>query len=192
MGADELSATLWRERRQLELLLFRLETQLLHVRAGNWHWLKFTAADVEKVLENLRFDTLARNIESSAVAIEWRVPANATLPVIASVAPPGIWPELLQDHNHGMVLLLKQVESAVAANIEALLSGPIGAGDVRLTAGQPGEVLVPDGSAAEATADTANAADDVILLAENANIERALAVTRDCSLPLLEEFLGLA
>ncbi|UKA63565.1 flagellar protein FlgN [Arthrobacter sp. FW306-04-A] len=182
VGADELSATLWRERRQLELLLFRLETQLLHVRAGNWHWLKFTAPDVEKVLENLRFDTLARNIESSAVAIEWRVPANATLPVIASAAPPGIWPELLQGHHHGMVLLLKQVESAVAANISALLMGPSGAGDV----------LAPDGSAAEASADTANAADDVVLLAENANIERALAVTRDCSLPLLEEFLGLA
>ncbi|MCX2749012.1 flagellar protein FlgN [Arthrobacter sp. MI7-26] len=187
MGADELSAMLWRERRQLELLLFRLETQLLHVRAGSWHWLKFTAADVEKVLENLRFDTLARNIESSAVAIEWRVPANATLPMISSVAPPGIWPELLQEHHHAMVLLLEQVESAVAANVEALLSGPIGAGDVRLTAGQPGDVLAP-----EATSDAANAADDVMLLAENANIERALAVTRDCSLPLLEEFLGLA
>lgn len=192
MGADELSATLWRERRQLELLLFRLETQLLHVRAGNWHWLKFTAADVEKVLENLRFDTLARNIESSAVAIEWRVPANATLPVIASAAPPGIWPELLQDHHHGMVLLLKQVESAVAANISALLMGPSGGGDVRLAAGQPGDVLAPDASGAEATAGTANAADDVILLAEQSNIERALAVTRDCALPLLEEFLGLA
>lgn len=192
MGADELSATLWRERRQLELLLFRLETQLLHVRAGNWHWLKFTAADVEKVLENLRFDTLARNIESSAVAIEWRVPANATLPAIASAAPPGIWPELLQDHHHGMVLLLKQVESAIAANISALLMGPSGGVDVRLAAGQPGDVLAPDASGAEATAGTANAADDVILLAEQSNIERALAVTRDCALPLLEEFLGLA
>ncbi|MHC6219596.1 flagellar protein FlgN [Arthrobacter sp. MMS24-S77] len=192
MGADELSAMLWRERRQLELLLFRLETQLLHVRAGNWHWLKFTASDVEKVLENLRFDTLARNIESSAVAIKWRAPANATLPKIASVAPPGMWPELLQEHHKGMVLLLKQVEAAVAANIEALLSGPSGAGDVRLAAAQAGDVLVPDASGTEASADTGDAADDVMLLAESANIERALAVTRDCSLPLLEEFLGLA
>jgi hypothetical protein len=192
VGADELSATLWRERRQLELLLFRLETQLLHVRAGNWHWLKFTAADVENVLENLRFDTLARNIESSALAIEWDAPANATLPMIASKAPPGIWPELLQDHHHGLVLLLKQVEATAAANVEALLIGQQGSGDVLHTAGQPGDVLAPDASAAEAPADAVNAADDVMLLAENANIERALAVTRDCSLPLLEEFLGLA
>jgi hypothetical protein len=194
VGADELSAMLWRERRQLELLLYRLETQLLHVRAGNWPWLKFTAADVEKVLENLRFDTLARNIESSALAIEWSLSADATLPMIASVAPPGIWPELLQEHHHGLVLLLKQVETTAAANVEALLMGPQEAGNPPLDPppldpAQPGDNGTQAGPGAVAQADTA---DDVMLLAENANIERALAVTRGCSLPLLKEFLGLA
>jgi hypothetical protein len=189
VGADELSAMLWRERRQLELLLYRLETQLLHVRAGNWHWLKFTAADVEKVLENLRFDTLARNIESSALAIEWRLSANATLPMIASVAPSGIWPELLQEHHHGLVRLLKQVESTAAANVEALRMGPQGAGNQVLGPVQPGDSVAPGVPEAFAHSDTV---DDVTLLAESANIERALAVTRDCSLPLLAEFLGLA
>ena len=188
MGADELSAMLWRERRQLELLLYRLETQLLHVRAGNWPWLKFTAADVEKVLENLRFDTLARNIESSALAIEWSLSANATLPMIASAAPPGIWPELLQEHPHGLVLLLKQVKTTAAANVEALLMGPQGAGNPPLGPVQPGDNGAPAAPGAVAQADIA---DDVMLLAENANIERALAVSRDCSLPLLKEFLGL-
>ncbi|GAA5200399.1 hypothetical protein GCM10023346_42380 [Arthrobacter gyeryongensis] len=188
VGADELSALLWRERRQLELLLYRLETQLLHVRAGNSHWLKFAAADVEKVLDNLRFDTLARNIESSARAIEWRLPANATLPMIASVAPPGIWPELLQDHHRELVLVLKQVESTAAANVEALLTGQQRAGNPPLGSVQPADNGVP--AAPVAVAQTDNA-DDVMLLAESANIERALAVTRDCSLPLLKEFLGL-
>lgn len=187
VGADELSATLWRERRQLELLLYRLETQLLHVRAGNWHWLKFAAADVEKVLENLRFDTLARNIESSAVAIEWRLSANATLPMIASVAPPGVWPELLQEHHRELVLVLKQVETTAATNVEALQMGLQGAGNPPLGSVQPGDAA-PAAPGAVACADTV---DDVMLLAENANIERALAVTRDCSLPLLREFLGL-
>ena len=178
---------LWRERRQLELLLYRLETQLLHVRAGNWPWLKFTAADVEKVLENLRFDTLARNIESSALAIEWSLSANATLPVIASAAPPGIWPELLQEHHRGLVVLLKQVETSAAANVGALLTGPRAAGNPTLGSVQPGD----NGTTATGAVAQADTADDVMLLAENANIERALAVTRDCSLPLLKEFLGL-
>lgn len=164
VGADELSATLWRERRQLELLLYRLETQLLHVRAGNRHWLKFTAADVEKAVESLQFDTLARNIESSALAIEWQLPASATLPMIASVAPPGVWPELLQEHHRELVLLFKQVETAAAANVEALLT----------------------------VSHTGGTADDMAGLVDDANTERALAATRDCSLPLLKEFLGLA
>src|SRR6478609_4294247 len=51
MGAADLSAALWQERRQLELLLFRLETQRLHVAAGNIHWIAFTASEVESVLE---------------------------------------------------------------------------------------------------------------------------------------------
>lgn len=187
VGADELSAMLWRERRQLELLLYRLETQLLHVRAGNWDWLKFTAADVEKVLENLRFDTLARNIESSALAIEWSLPANATLPMIASVAPPGIWPELLQEHHRELVVLLDHMETTAAANVGALLTGPRGAGNPPLGSVQPGD----NGTTATGAVAQADTADDVMLLAENANIERALAVTRDCSLPLLKEFLGL-
>ncbi|MEV8149665.1 hypothetical protein AB0O52_16180 [Arthrobacter sp. NPDC080073] len=188
MGADELSAMLWRERRQLDLLLYRLETQLLHVRAGNWPRLKFTAADVEKVLEHLRFDTLARNIESSALAIEWSLSANATLPMIASAAPPGIWPELLHEHHRELVVLLKQVETTAAANVEALLTGPRGAGDPPLGPVLPGDIMDPVLPGVAAQADTV---DDVMLLAENANIERALAVTRDCSLPLLKEFLGL-
>ncbi|MDQ0029475.1 hypothetical protein [Arthrobacter bambusae] len=189
VGADELSATLWRERRQLELLLYRLETQLLHVRAGNWHWLKFTAADVEKALENLRFDTLARNIESSALAIEWCLSANATLPKIASVAPPGVWPELLQEHHRELVLLFKQVETAAAANVNALQLAPQDAGNP-----EPGPVQPSDNiaTASPGTLARAGAVDDVAFLTENANIERALAVTRDCSLPLLAEFLGLA
>jgi hypothetical protein len=189
VGADELSASLWRERRQLELLLYRLETQFLHVRAGHWRWLKFSAADVEKALENLRFDTLARNVESSAVAIEWHLPASATLPMIVSVAPPGIWPELLQEHHRELVLLLKQVESTAAANVEALLMEPQVAGSQSLGSVQPGDGMAPGLPGAVAHADTV---DDVTLLAENANIQRALAVTRNCSLPLLKEFLGLA
>lgn len=188
MGADELSAMLWRERRQLELLLYRLETQFLHVQAGHWHWLKFSAADVEKVLENLRFATLARNVESSALAIEWRLPAGATLPMIVSVAPPGIWPELLQDHHRELVTLLKRVETTAAANVEALLIGPKEAGNPPLGSVQPGNIMAPGTPGVAAQADTV---DDLTLLAENASVERALAVTRDCSLPLLQEFLGL-
>lgn len=71
MGAGDLSAALWQERRQLELLLFRLETQRLHLAAGNLAWLNFTSSEIEAVLDRLRFEALARNVESAAVAGEW-------------------------------------------------------------------------------------------------------------------------
>lgn len=174
VGADELSATLWRERRQLELLVFRLETQLLHLRAGRSQWLKFTAADLEAVLEKLRFETLARNVEASAVAAEWGAPAGATLPVLASAAPAGIWGELLQEHQRELGALVHQLNAARDANVEALRS----ARDA-------------SARAAAAAGVSAEPADDLALLARDADSDRALAVVRECSQPLVEEFLGL-
>jgi hypothetical protein len=181
VGADELSATLWRERRQLDFLLFVLETQLLHLRAGNWHRLTFTAADLEKVLENLRFESLARGVEAAALAAAWKVPDQSTLPGLVSNAPDGIWPELLDEHLRGMTALLNEIDEAVAANISALQSPP--------------PALGPQTSAGlEQSGDSSldPASDDLALLARDANVQRALAAVRAATLPTLRDFLGLA
>lgn len=178
VGADELSATLWRERRQLDFLLFLLETQLLHLRAGNWHRLNFTAAELEKVLENLRFESLARGVEASALAAEWKAPDHLTLPALISIAPPGIWPELLLDHRRGMAGLLTGIDDAVAANV-ALLEASSGSSPA------------PEPSQPPADPDLAGS-DDLALLARDANVQRAIAAARAASLPTLRDFLGLA
>ncbi|WP_347109935.1 flagellar protein FlgN [Paenarthrobacter sp. S56] len=165
MGADELSATLWRGRRQLDFLLFLLETQLLHLRAGNWHRLNFTASELEKVLENLRFESLARGVEATALAKEWRAPDQFTLPALVEIAPPGVWAELLDEHRRALVSLVKDIDGAVAANISILEKGP----------------------------DEARAGlDDIEILATQVNIERALAAVSEASLPFLRDFLGLS
>ncbi len=175
MGADELSASLWRERRQLKLLLFRLETQLLYLNADKSQWLTFTSADLEAVLESLRFETLARHVEASAVAAEWGAPAQATLPVLATAAPAGIWGDLLQEHQREMSVLVRQVNSAREANLGALHSAL-------------------EGSArdADAAGMSAEPADELALLARHATADRALKVVQECAQPLVEEFLGLA
>ncbi|MDR6986179.1 hypothetical protein J2Y66_000642 [Paenarthrobacter nitroguajacolicus] len=178
VGADELSATLWRERRQIDFLLFLLETQLLHLKAGNWHRLNFTASELEKVLENLRFESLARGVEASALAAEWKAPDHFSLPALISIAPPGIWPELLEDHRGGMVALLTAIDDAVAANL-ALLAGS--------TDPEPGPSLSrSDGPGLSGDPD------DLAHLTRDANIQRAAAATRGASLPTLRDFLGLA
>lgn len=181
MGAGDLSAALWQERRQLELLLFRLETQRLHVLAGNVQWLSFTASEVESVLDRLRFEALARSVESAAVAAEWGLPAQATLNELAAGAPPGAWPEVLQDQLDGLRALLRQLSDAALANEDTLrnLSRPVASG---ASAGPR------NGDAAAALpADTAGVLDQ---LTTAGNIERALAVVRRTAQPLLEQYLG--
>ncbi|MGP0224775.1 MULTISPECIES: flagellar protein FlgN [unclassified Paenarthrobacter] len=165
MGADELSATLWRERRQLDFLLFLLETQLLHLRAGNWHRLNFTATELEKVLENLRFESLARGVEAASLSAEWKAPHHTTLPGLVSAAPPGPWPGLLGEHLQGMAELQAKIDNAASDNAAALQAGP--------PPGAPGP-------------------DELADLAVQANVGRALAAVSAASLPSLRDFLGPA
>lgn len=120
MGAGDLTAALWQERRQLEVLLFRLETQQLHVQAGNLRWLGFTAAEVADVLDRLRFEALARSIESAAVATEWGLPAETPLPGLIVEAPPGPWAEILGEHRTGLLDLLARLDDAVRAGRDSL------------------------------------------------------------------------
>ncbi|HKU35396.1 MAG TPA: flagellar export chaperone FlgN [Paenarthrobacter sp.] len=165
MGADELSATLWRERRQLDFLLFLLETQLLHLRAGNWHRLNVTASELEKVVENLRFESLARGVEASALAAEWKAPDQLTLPSLVRNAPPGIWAELLDEHLQAFLSLLDSIQEAVAANVSALADGPV---------------------------EEVPGSDELASLTRDANIQRALAAVHAAALPSLRDFLGLS
>ncbi|KRE76309.1 flagellar export chaperone FlgN [Arthrobacter sp. Soil763] len=165
MGAGDLSAALWQERRQLELLLFRLETQRLHLTAGNIEWLSFTASEVESVLDRLRFEALARNVESAAVAAEWGLPAQATLIELIAAAPPGAWPDVLRDHLEGLRALLIRLEDAAAASERMILGLELPAG-------------------------TGDPAAMVEQLTMAGNVERALSITRRAAQPLLMQYLG--
>lgn len=180
MGAGDLSAALWQERRQLELLLFRLETQRLHVLAGNLQWLSFTASEVESVLDRLRFEALARSVESAAVAAEWGLPAQATLNELVAGAPPGAWAEVLQNHLDGLRGLLRQLHDAASTNEDTLrnLNHPEASG---ASAGPR------SGDTPSLPADTAGVLDQ---LTTAGNIERALAVTRRTNQPMLDQYLG--
>jgi hypothetical protein len=165
MGAGDLSAALWQERRQLELLLFRLETQRLHVAAGNTHWLTFTASEVEAVLDRLGFEALARNVESAAVAGAWGLPTQATLVELIAAAPAGPWAAILQEHLDGLRELLARLGQAARTNDQLLRSLEVPAGP----------------------SDPAGLVDH---LAAAGNIERALAITRRATQPLMAQYLG--
>jgi hypothetical protein len=177
MGATDLSAALWQERRGLELLLFRLETQRLHIEAGNLHWLGFTASEVENVLDRLRFEALARSVESAAAAAEWGLPAQASLVELIRAAPEGSSAEILQEHRAALRDLLHRLSDA-ARDGEQLLHNLARQGSSGTTPGRPAGTQ-PD-------ADSAEILDQ---LAMAANIERALTVVQRTPQPLLSDYL---
>lgn len=174
MGADELSARLWRERRQLDYLLFLLETQLLHLQAGNWHRLNYTAAELEKVVDSLRFDSLARGVEASALVSEWKAPEQTDpeqtdLPSIVTLAPSEMWKELLEGHRQALSLLLQGIDDVADANISLLAAGM---GPRAVQAGEE------------------PASEDLAYIALEANTQRALAAVKATALPAVREFLS--
>jgi hypothetical protein len=164
MSASDLSAALWQERRHLELLLFRLETQRLHVVAGNLEWLNFMASEIETVLDRLRFEALARSVESAAVAAQWGLPAQTTLVELIAAAPAGPWSEILREHLEALHALLARLGEAARVNEEALRTLPL--------PGRPGPAGLLD------------------QLTTGGNLERSLAVVRRSAQPLLAQYLG--
>lgn len=199
MGAGDLSAALWQERRQLEVLLFRLESQRLHVEAHNLHWLGFTAAELESVLDRLRFDALARSVESAAVAAAWNVPAEATLGELIAAAPPGPWAEILSDHLAGLQDLRRRLAEAAEAGRASLQAARLA---VFNEAGSPGAVTSgTDTSGAEpagaeaggaelAGAEAGGGSDELDRLTLAATLDHALAVIDRTQQPHLDEYLG--
>lgn len=184
MGAGDLSAALWQERRQLEVLLFRLESQRLHVEAHNLHWLGFTAAELESVLDRLRFDALARSVESAAVAAAWNVPAEATLGELIAAAPPGPWAEILSDHLAGLQDLRRRLAEAAEAGRASLQAARLA---VFTEAGSPGAEI----SGAEAGGvEAGGGSDELDRLTLAATLDHALAVIDRTQQPHLDEYLG--
>jgi len=109
MGANELSAALWRERELLDLLVFKLEEEQLLLAAGKARWLQFATREVEQVMERLRTASLARTVAVSSVAKEWGTDENATLRELVEHAPEGAWGELFGARLTAMSELTAQI-----------------------------------------------------------------------------------
>lgn len=110
MSASELSASLWRERELLDLLVFKLEEEQLLLAAGKSRWLQYATREVEQVMERLRAAGLARAVEVSAVAGEWGAQPGATLRELVEHAPEGPWGELFSAHLQAMAELTSQIK----------------------------------------------------------------------------------
>ncbi|MCW4385744.1 flagellar protein FlgN [Salinibacterium sp. SYSU T00001] len=122
MGANEVSATLWRERELLELLLFKLEEEQLLLTTGKTRWLPHATREVEQVLERLRGLGLTRAVEVAELGEEWGTGPDASLRDLVAHAPEGPWGEIFANHLTGMSELTAQIAQVRDINEQFLRS----------------------------------------------------------------------
>ncbi|MBC7290833.1 MAG: flagellar export chaperone FlgN [Actinotalea sp.] len=132
MGLNELSEVLWHERRALELLLFRVDTQRLALAGGSTRWLGRTTCEIEAGVDRVRSVELALAVEAQDVALSLGLEADASLRDVADSAP-APWDDLLADHHRELVHLTDQLR-AVTAHTRELLVRSHRAVDEALTA----------------------------------------------------------
>lgn len=120
MGANELSAMLWRERELLELLTFKLEEEQLILMSGKTRWLQHATREVEQVLNLVREAGLGRSVEVAALSREWGTDENATLRELIDQAPDGAWTEIFSSHLTSMAGLTGQIKDLRDVNEQFL------------------------------------------------------------------------
>lgn len=108
MPLRELSDILWRERRLLELLQFKLEEERLLADAGRVRWLHRASREVALVRGELRRADLARAMAAESAASELGLGANPTLREL-SEASPEPWAGILDRHRRALLLAADQV-----------------------------------------------------------------------------------
>jgi hypothetical protein len=118
-GFAEVSDILWRERELLDLLLFKLDSQRLLLRAGSSRWLARSTHEVDIVLEQLQLVEITRAIDVDDLAAQLGLRPGATLSDLAAVAPT-LWAELLHAHRAAFRILIEEVTNLAEANQRAL------------------------------------------------------------------------
>ncbi len=119
MGAAEVCNVLWREREQLELLLFKLEEERLVLTSGRTRWVAHASHEVQVILDQVRDTELLRAVEVDAYAALIGLPPAPSLKDLA-VASGSPWGDLLTSHRDALVELTAEISRVAAQNREAL------------------------------------------------------------------------
>lgn len=118
----ELSHTLWRQRRLLERLVYKLEVQQLVLAAGRTRWLNAAAHEVEGVMEDIRAQELARAVQVAAVGAALGLGADPLLADIMAAAPPP-WDQIMAEHYNAFLAMTVEIEALSKHNRDILGRG---------------------------------------------------------------------
>jgi hypothetical protein len=122
MSLSEISNILWRERRLLDLLVFKLEVEQLVLASGRTRWLSHATREVEKILEEAKCVELERAMAVEGSAGELGISDTPTLRELAAVAPtPGVG--IFAEHRRSLLLLTREIDALTKANRDLLRRG---------------------------------------------------------------------
>ena len=118
----EVSNILWRERRLLELLVFKLEEEQLVLAAGRSRWLPHATREVETVLAQLKRLELERAIQVEHLAGVLGRAGNPSLRELATSAP-APWDNIFSEHRRALMELAAEIDGVAKANRDLLSRG---------------------------------------------------------------------
>jgi hypothetical protein len=111
-GLDDV---LWRQRRMLENLVYRLSTQQLLIAAGAARWARHSTDEVDTAIAEIRACELDRALDAEFAAGHLGLAPDATLGAIAAASPEP-WPAILQDHLADLAAMLDEACALLATN----------------------------------------------------------------------------
>jgi hypothetical protein len=119
---DDLSHTLWRQRRTLDLLLYKLEVERLLLTSGNAAWLDLAAAEVAELLDVISAEEVVRATQVAVAARVLGLAPDASLRDFVEASPPP-FDEIFRDHMASLMSVVGAVEELVAQNRRMLADG---------------------------------------------------------------------
>jgi hypothetical protein len=123
MSLSEISNVLWRERRLLDLLVFKLEEEQLVLASGRTRWLSHAAREVEAIREEIKRVELERAMAVEGSAAELGMSDTPSLRELAAIAPTP-WEGILAVHRWVLLSLTREIDALTKSNRAMRGRGP--------------------------------------------------------------------
>lgn len=114
MELNEFTSILWRERRLLELLVFKLGEEKLVVGTGRSDWLVHATREVDAVATELKSIEPARAAMVASLCVSFGLRDAPSLAELAASAP-SPWKRILEEHRAALLDLLDEVHAVARA-----------------------------------------------------------------------------
>ncbi len=122
MSLSDISNILWRERKLLDVLVFKLEEQHLVLASGRTRWLSHAGAEVESILEQIKRVELERAVAVAGSAGELGRTGTLLLCELGANAPPP-WDSVFAEHRRALLLLVQEIDAMTKSNRDMLRRG---------------------------------------------------------------------